>query len=134
MRDRKHEFTAIRPVTAKPTSARPGLAVRLQSPRAQASGRRATVRVTLANQRPVRPGRDVSSLWHVRVTASAGGPPRIIGYKELRAGRSRTVRVTVRMPRGARRRACVRVAATAHSARPAIARRCVRIARPRFTG
>jgi hypothetical protein len=44
--------------------------------------------------------------------------------KELRAGRSRTVRLTVPVQRGVGGRACVRVAVNAASARGATARRC----------
>jgi hypothetical protein len=132
VRDRKGEFTGIRPIKPQRPAARPGLAVRMKRPRVLASGRRATVRITVANQRRARPSRVVSSLWDLRITATAGGPPRTIRVKELRAGRSRTVRLTVRVPRRARGRVCVQVAANAPSARAATARRCAQIAsRPR---
>ena len=82
-----------------------------------------------------RPSRVVSSLWHLRITGTAGGPAQTVGVKELRARRSRTVRLRLPVPDAARRRACVRVTVGADSARPATARRCVRIANsPRFTG
>jgi hypothetical protein len=128
VRDRKGEFTGIRPIKPKPLAARPGLAVRMKAPRVLASGRRATVRIRVANQRRRRPSRVVSSLWNVRIIASAGGAPRTVGVKELRARRSRTVRLTVPVPRRAAGRACVRVAVAADSARGATARRCARIA------
>jgi hypothetical protein len=135
VRDRKGEFTGIRPIKPKPTTARPGLAVRLGAPRVLASGRRATVLATVANQRRRRPSRVVSSLWDLRVTGSTGGPGRSTGFKQLRAGRSRTVRLTVPVSRGARGRVCVRVVVHATSARGASARRCVRIAgTPRVNG
>ena len=132
VRDRKGEFTGIRPIKPRRPAARPGLAVRLGAPRVLASGRRATVRVTVANQRRRRSDRVASSLWDLRITGGAGSTPRTIRFKELRAGRSRTVRLTVPVPRAARGRVCVRVAAGAASARGASARRCARVAsRPR---
>jgi hypothetical protein len=104
----------------------------MKAPRVLASGRRATVLVTVANQRRRRPSRAVSSLWDLHITATAGGEPRTIGLKELRARHSRTVRLTVPVPRRARGRLCVQVAAKAPSARGATARRCAQIAsRPR---
>ena len=109
-RDRKDEFTGIRPILRKPLTARPGLAMRLRPLRVPASASSATVRVTLANRRRARPSRVVSSLWNLRITAAAGGAPRSMRLRELPARRSRTVRLTVRLPRGARRRACVQVA------------------------
>jgi hypothetical protein len=127
VRDRRGEFTGIRPIKPKAPSARPGLAVRLGTPRVLASGRRATVKATVLNTRRGRSGRVVSSLWDVRITGSAGGPLRTAGFKELRARRTRTVRLTVRVPRRARGRVCVRVAADAASARGASARRCTRV-------
>ena len=128
VRDRKGEFTGIRPVKPKPPAARPGLAVRMRAPRVLASGRRASVLVTVANRRRARPSRVVSSLWDLRITGSAGGVPRTVRVKELRARRSRTLRLIVPVPRRARGRVCMQVAATAASARGAGARRCARIA------
>jgi hypothetical protein len=135
VRDRKGEFTGIRPVRPRPTAARPGLAVSLRVLPALTPGRRASALVTVTNRRPKRPTRVVSSLWHLRITGIAGGRPRTIGLRELRARRSRTVRLRLPVPRAARRQLCVQVTAGADSARPAHARRCVRIANaPRFTG
>jgi hypothetical protein len=94
------------------------------------SGRRATVRVTVVNQRRRRPSRVISSVWNVRITATAGGPFHTVGFKELRARRSRSVRLTVAVPALARRGSCVRVAVNADSARGVSTQRCVRIARP----
>ena len=128
VRDRKHEFTGIRPIKTERPVARPGLTLRMKKPRVRASGRRATVRITIANQRRPRPTRAASSLWDLRITGSSGGPPRTVRVKELRARRSRTVRLTMPVPRSARGRVCVQVAATAPSARSAGARRCARIA------
>jgi hypothetical protein len=135
VRDRKGEFTGIRPIDPKRPAARPGLAVRMQPPHVLASERRAIVFVTVANQRRARPSRVVSSLWDLRITGSAGGPLRSIRVKELRARRSRTLRLVVPVPAGAGGRVCVQVAVNATSARDASTRRCVRIAGPpRFTG
>jgi hypothetical protein len=135
VRDRKGEFVGIRPITPRRPATRPGLAVRLQTPRVLAAGRRATALVTVTNRRRARPSRVVSSLWHLRITADAGGAPQTVRVKELRAHRSRTLRLTVPVPRTAGRRACLQITAGAESARPAGARRCARIASaPRFTG
>ena len=135
VRDRKGEFRGIRPIKPRRPAARAGLAVRMQAPRVVASGRRATVLVTVANQRRRRPSRVVSSLWDLRIAGSAGGPARTVRVKELRARRSRTVRLMVPLPRSARGRVCVQVAANAPSARGDSARRCARLAgTPPFTG
>jgi hypothetical protein len=129
VRDRKGEFTGIRPIKPRRPAARPGLAVRLGAPRVSASGRRATVPVTVANQRRRRPSRMASSLWDLRITGGAGSTPRTIGFKELRAGRSRTVRLTVPVPRRARR--CARVAGTPRAGCSAAANAaCMRAAKP----
>ena len=128
VRDRKGEFTGIRPIKPERRVVRPGLAVRMKAPRVSPSGRRATVRITAANQRRPRPSRAASSLWDLRLTATAGGPPRTVRVKELRARRSRTLRLTVPVPRRAGGRVCVQVAAIAPAARGAAARRCARIA------
>jgi hypothetical protein len=103
----------------------------MKAPRVLASGRRAAVRVTVTNRRRRRPSRVVSSLWDLRITGTAGGALRTVGFKELRAGRSRTVRLTLPARRNARGRVCVRIAANATSARGASARRCARIASAR---
>ena len=135
VRDREGEFGGIRPIKPKPLAARPGLAVRLGAPRILASGRQATVLVTVTNRRRARPSRVVSSLWHLRITGTAGGPTHTISLKQLRARRSRTLRLSLRVPRATRRRVCVQVAAGADSARPTSARRCVRItSSPPVTG
>jgi hypothetical protein len=74
-------------------------------------------------------------VWDLRITAGAGGPLRSVRVKELRARRSRTLRLVVPVPPGAGGRVCVQVAVNATSARDASARRCVRVAGPpRFTG
>ena len=135
VRDRKGEFAGIRPVAARRPSVRPGLAVRLQAPRVSASGRRMTILVTVANRRRGRSGRIASSLWNLRIIASAGGRSHTVHVNELRARRARTLRFRVRVPRHAGRRTCVQVTAAADSARPAGARRCARLASaPSFTG
>ena len=126
VRDRKGEFAGIRPRAARRPSARPGLTVRLQTPRVLASARRQTVLVTVANRRRGRSGRTASSLWNLRVIARAGGRRQTVRVKELRARRTRTLRFSVPVPRHAGRRTCVQVTATADSARPAGARRCAR--------
>jgi hypothetical protein len=126
VRDGRGEFTGIRPIKPKPPAARPGIGIGLGRPRMLASGRRATVLVTVTNRRRRRSSRVISSLWDLRITGSAGGPSRTIGLKELRARRSRSVRLTLRVPRRAGERACLRVTAGAASARGATARRCTR--------
>jgi hypothetical protein len=135
VRDRKGEFSGIRPIKPKRVAARPGLSVRLGRPRVRASGDRATVVATVTNRRRRRPSRVVSSLWDLRITGSVGDQVRTTRFEELRAGRSRTVRLSLPARRTARGKVCVRVAANATSARGASARRCARVAgAPRFTG
>ena len=135
LRDRNGEFTGIRPILRKPLTVRPGLAMRC----GRCACRPRPARRPSASRSPTGAARDpvrvVSSLWNLRITAAAGGPPRSMRLRELPARRSRTVRLTVRLPRGARRRACVQVAVSADSAGSVRARRCVRRAGPvRFTG
>jgi hypothetical protein len=91
--------------------------------------------VTVTNRRRRRSSRVVSSLWDLRITGSVGPRVRTIRFKELRAGRSRTVRLRLPARRTARGRVCVRIAANATSARGARARRCTQVvsAAP-FTG
>jgi hypothetical protein len=135
VRDRKGEFVGIQPITPRRPAARPGLAVRLQTPLVLTPGHRATVLVTVTNRRRARPSRVVSSLWHLRITGTAGARPNTIGLNELRARRSRTLRLSLSVPRATRRRACVQVAVGADSARPASAQRCASIASaPPVTG
>jgi hypothetical protein len=124
VRDRKGEFTGIQPMALRRPAARSGLAADVRAPRLRSSGRRAMVLVTVTNQRRSRPGRVVSSMWNVRIAATAGARPHIIHLKELRAGRSRTVRLTVAVSRRARRRVCVQVVVKADSARGVSAQRC----------
>ena len=87
VRDRKGEFTGIRPIEAKAPTARRGLALRVHAPRLVAPGR-ATVLVTVTNQRPRRPSRAASSLWQLRITGSAGRRART---KALQGAAGRTV-------------------------------------------
>jgi hypothetical protein len=129
VRDRMGEFVGIAPVKRRPPTARPGLAMRVRAPLARASGRRASILVTVTDRRQPRSGRVVSSLWNLRITGTAGGPLHTIRLKELRARHSRTVRLTLSVPASARGQVCVRVTASADSARPANARRCARVAR-----
>ena len=130
LRDARGEFSGIGPIKPKPPAARPGLAVRMKAPRALASGRRAQVLVTVVNRRRARPSRVVSSLWNLRITGGAGGRLRTVHLKELRARRSRTVRLTVPVPLRDRGRICVQIGANADSARGVGARRCARVAAP----
>jgi hypothetical protein len=125
VRDRRRDFAGIRPVKPTRPAARPGLALRMGAPRLTASGRRATVRVTVGNRRRRGSSRVVSSLWDLRLRADAGRRARLVRAEELRARRTRTVRLRVPVARDARGRRCVRVTVTATSARAASARRCV---------
>ncbi len=135
VRDRKGEFSGIRPVRRVRLAARPGLALRVQPLRVTPSGDSVTTVVSVTNRRGTRPRRVVSSLWNVRVTGSAGGGPRSVRVAELRRGRTRTVRLTLPVSRRAGGRICVQVNAGADSARGATSRRCARTAgAPSFTG
>ena len=128
-RDHNGEFTGIAPMQPRPVAARAGLTLRMQPPVAAASGRRAIVLVTVTNRRRSPSGRAVSSLWNLRITGTAGGPRGTVRRRELRAGRSRTIRLALTVPTTARGRVCVRVSAAADSARTDSARRCARVAR-----
>jgi len=125
--DRRGDFAGITPIRPRPVVRRPGLAVRLRLPRTVAPGRSVPALVTIINRRSRRAQRVVSALWHLRIFATAGRRARMTRVRELRAGRSITVRFTVplRVDHG---RACVTVEARADSARVAVARRCVPIA------
>jgi hypothetical protein len=125
VRDRKHAFAGIRPIKPTRPATRPGLVLRMRAPELTASGRRATVRVTVGNLRRRESSRVVTSLWDVRLLADAGRRLRVVRVEELRARRTRTIRLRLPVARDARGRLCVRVTATATSARAASARRCV---------
>ena len=111
---------------------RSGLALTVGGPRRVQPGTSVRYVARVRNRR--RDGdRVVSSLWDVAVN----GGTRTKEIRELRAGRTRTVTFTRRVPRTARGRFCARVGVSAPGARPAGAGVCSRVqaARPpRSTG
>jgi hypothetical protein len=126
--DRRGDFVGITPIPPRRTVRRPGLAVRMRIPRTLEAGRSATVLVIVTNRRSRRAVRVVSSLWDLRITVRTNGSLRSRHLNELHAGRSRTLRISIRVPRAARRSICIEVIADAPSAHAAIARRCASLA------
>ena len=98
----KGEFDGIRLLEGKARAARPGLSVGMKAPRPLPSGSKATVRLTVTNKRRKGKRRIVSSLATACASTGFGGAqPRTAEIRELRAGRSRVVRLTVPVtPRG----------------------------------
>ncbi len=130
-RDARGNVDRLVPVRYRSHPARPGLAVSLRGPSRVQRGTTAGYVVRVRNRRR---GHDRlrSSLWGV--TLHGGGPRKRI--RELRRGRTRTFRFTVRVPRSAgtarvgstpRGRFCVGVGASAPGARTAGARACARV-------
>ena len=99
----------------------------MKAPRPLPSGSKATVRLTVTNKRRKGKRRIVSSLATACASAGFGGAqPRTAEIRELRAGRSRVVRLTVPVTPRADGKVCVQVQAAALSARAATTGRCVR--------
>jgi hypothetical protein len=120
VRDRRGNMSRLVGVRPRRHATRGGLAVTLRGPRRVRPGTTARYVARLHNRRS---GRDRlrSSLWDVTLLAFRGRRTRI---SELRAGRSRSLTFTRRVPRTGRRRFCVDVVAAAPGARPARARDC----------
>ena len=132
VRGRKGEFNGIRPINR---GGRPPVPAWPCAGGARGAGDRGAARPFWSRHEPAaaRPSRVESSLWQLRIAGTAGGPAQAF-RNELRARRSRTVRLTLPAPGAARGRVSW-VTAGADSARRASARRCARIAgAPRFTG
>jgi hypothetical protein len=133
VRDRRGNMSRLVGVRPRRHATRGGLAVTLRGPRRVRPGTTARYVARVHNRRS---GRDRlrSSLWDVTLLALRGRRTRL---SELRAGRSRSLSFTRRVPRTGRRRFCVDVVAAAPGARPARARVCspVRTGRaPAVTG
>lgn len=111
---------------------RPGLRSVLRLPRVVRPGGTARARVRVLNAR--RPARG-STLWHLTVIASRVKPQPRAGVstrktvRKLRAGRSRTVRLRIRVPRATRGRFCVHAVTIADLASASSRRRCTHIRR-----
>jgi hypothetical protein len=111
-RDARGNISTLVHVHNRPRRLRPGLAVTLRGPRRVQPG--TTTRYVARVQNRRRGGdRLLSSLWGVTLT----GGTRSTRMDELRAGRSRRVVFTVRVPRAARGRLCTRAVAGALGAR-----------------
>jgi hypothetical protein len=111
---------------------RGGLAVALHGPRRVTPGGTAHYIAVVSNRRTSR-RRSRSSLYAVVLDHRRAAPLRV---RELRRGRSHSLRFTRSVPRSARSPFCAEVVATAAGARPTTARACagVRAAAPAFTG
>jgi hypothetical protein len=116
-----------------PHRLRPGLALTLRGPRHVQPGTSARYVARVHNRRRRGGDRLASSLWQVtlasRATATtpAAGAARVSRIRELRAGRSRQLVITVRVPRAAKRRFCTHAIATAPGAVADHARVCTRV-------
>jgi len=138
VRDAHGNISRLVYVRNRPHRLRPGLALRLRGPRRVEPGSSARYVARVRNRRRAGGDRLLSSLWDVtlasgasgasRVTRMAGGP-RPTRIRELRAGRSRRLVITVRVPRAAKGRFCTSAVATAPGARADGARACTRVRR-----
>jgi hypothetical protein len=135
VRGRGGAVIGLRAATPRPPQQRPGLAVSISGPRKVRPGSAATYRVRLRNTRRRPKDRVISSLWNVaaalRLTRPAGAGGRTLAVrrvKELRRGKSKTLRIRVDLPARLRHsvagRVCVSVLAGAESARPAAGQTC----------
>ena len=141
VRDRLGNISHLRAVTRRVRHRlRPGLRGVLRLPREVRPGGTAVARLELRNAR--RPARG-STLWHLTVAATGFEPRRRAGasvrrtVRRLRAGRSTSVLLRLRVPRSVRGRFCVRTTTTADLARASSSRRCARVRRaaaPPVTG
>ena len=122
-RDARGNVSRLRHVRNRSYPARPGMAVTLRGPRRVQPGNPARYVMRVRNRRR---GADrlLSSLWDVRLNT---GRPRKTEIRELRRGRSRTLRFTRSVPRIARERFCTVVVTTAPGARAARARVCAQV-------
>jgi hypothetical protein len=107
-----------------PHSLRPGLALTLRGPRRVQPGTTVRYLARVHNRRRTGGDRLASSLWQVAL-ASRG--PRVSRIRELRAGRSRRLVITVRVPRAAKGRFCAHAIASAPGAPADKARACARV-------
>lgn len=133
LRDARGNVDRLRYVRHRSPKMRAGLAVTARGPGSVRPGERVRYDARVRNRR--RTGeRMKSSLWHITV----GAGPRTKQIRELRRGRTRTVALTVRVPRDAgtarvpgspRGRFCIRVAAVAPGARGTSDRVCARVQR-----
>ena len=108
---------------------RPGLAVTLRGPRRVQPGTTASYVARVHNRRRTGGDRLVSSLWDVTLTGilHTTGATRPRRIRELRAGRSRRLVLSVRVPRAAKGRFCTSAGAVAPGARADRARICARV-------
>ena len=142
VRDRRGNISYLR-LSSTAASAhrfRPGLRGVLRLPRVVRPGGIAFARLELRNAR--RRARD-STLWHLNVAATGFEPRRRAGasvrrtVRRLRAGRSTSVLLRLRVPRSVRGRFCVQTTTIADLARAKSSRRCARVRRaaaPPVTG
>ena len=136
IRDRNLSITKLATVAPKPLKLRRGLAVSMAGPRKVTAGRTVTYRIRVRNTRR---GTDrlATSLWDVviqrKLTRKRRGASAlrssIVRLRELRRGKSRTLRFRVRIPRQISGTVCISAVASADSARSASARVCPHVAR-----
>jgi len=149
-RSRSGAVTGMRTVAPPKLAQHRGLTVSITGPRRVIPGSVATYTVRVHNERHTARSRYTSSLWHVvvhsrlvplagrktlaaRVRDPSVRDPRPRRINELRHGKTRVLRIPVRIPRELQSagidRVCVGAGAMADSARSASARACSAIAR-----
>jgi hypothetical protein len=127
-RDARGNIDRLVYIRNRPHRLRPGLALTLRGPRRVEPGSSARYVARVRNRR--RAGdRLLSSLWDVTLAgraagATGAGAPHVTRIRELRAGRSRRLVITVRVPRAAKGRFCTHAVASAPAARADNARAC----------
>ena len=146
VRNRAGGVTRLRTVAPQSPARHPGLALSTTGPRRVSPGSSATYTIRVHNTRRSSRARNASALWHILVHASlvpitkrkhiaiSLPPPVLRRLGELRHGRTKLLKVRLRIPRGLRRasisRVCLAVGVIADSARPAGARACSAVSAP----
>lgn len=139
-RNRGGGITGLRTVTPPSPAQHRGLALSVSAPRTVIPGSTATYTIRLHNTRRGPSNPYISSLWHILVRATLtpltkqessavrGPRPVTAQVTELRHGKTKVLRVRIRVPSGlvqaSIRHACVSVSAIADSTRPAAVRAC----------
>jgi hypothetical protein len=147
MRNRGGAVIGLRTVAPPSPAHRSGLALSVTGPQEVIPGSIATYTVRVRNTRPGLSNRDISSLWSIRVQSNlipvAKGTnvelhvlrPVVSRLTELRHGKTKLLRIRLRVPSGLKQasihRVCLYTGAIADSAHPASARVCSAV-RTRF--
>lgn len=146
VRDRAGTITTMRTIAPTPPAQRPGLRVFIRGPRTVIPGSTVSYTVELRNNRRGPRNRTMSSLWNLttRVNLMPGrsgqpapsvrfaAPTIVRQFRELRRGRSKTLRIVMHIPAALSetnlQQVCVTAGATADAARSAFAQTCATLA------